>query len=116
MGKYRKSLRLIDRMNDNVERIVIGIMCVIALLVIFAIVLFCISNEQNRIDAGIVVDKDYSAAHTSINYVNGKVQAEYHPDRFQLCIEGEKDGKIVKYWFSVTSGKYELYQIGDNYP
>lgn len=37
------------------------------------------------------------------------------PPQYQFCIEGEKDGKTVRYWFDVTPAEYDKYNIGDTY-
>lgn len=42
-------------------------------------------------------------------------QNVYHPESYQLKIQGEKDEEIVVYWFECTAEEYQQYSIGDYY-
>ncbi len=84
--------------------------------VLIGAIVGAVENESNHIETGVVVDKNHRSSYTSVTRTGNSHHYTVHPDRYNLCIEGEKDGETVKYWFSVTSGKYEMYQIGDTYP
>ena len=103
----------LDWIVDNIIDVIIGIVIVIILAVCLV---SCIINYNNKITTGIVVDKDYSAAHTSVRYYDDKAHTVYVPERCTLTIEGEKEGKIVQYTFEVPESEYVQYKIGDNYP
>lgn len=96
----------------------LGIAATIAALIILAVALVCgISNANNRITEGIVVDKRYHAPYTTTTYTgseNNRIAIpKYHPERYVFTIEGDKDGKTVQYTFDVTATQYEQYSIGD---
>ena len=70
--------------------VIIGVLCVILSV--------SIGNFSNKISQGTVVSKDYT------------------PEFFTITIEGEKDGKVVKYTFAVPESEYVMYNVGDWYP
>ena len=41
---------------------------------------------------------------------------QYVPERYELTISGEKNGKEVEYYFECSEEVFESYEIGDNYP
>ncbi len=91
----------------------------IVVLLIATIIVAGLYNEGNRITSGIIVDKEYNAAYGySSGNANGstfRYDQYYRPAEYRFCIEGEKDGKQVKYWFDVPEEKYAQFQIGDFY-
>lgn len=96
----------------------LGIVATIAALIILVVALVCgISNANNRITEGVVVDKRYHAAYTTTTYTGSKDNRiaipKHHPERYVFTIEGNKDGKTVQYTFDVTETQYEQYSIGD---
>lgn len=75
-----------------------------------------VKNSNNRITKGFVVDREYSSGGSYYHSTeNGGYYTHTEPS-YRFCIEGEKNGEWVQYWFEVTPGEYEKYQIGDNYP
>lgn len=96
----------------------------IFILIVFITVLIVsvvqvIKNANNRITEGIVVDKRYQPAYTThrTQTVNKEVIEipEYHPEIYQMCIEGQKNSETVQYWFSCPSEEWNSYKIGDYY-
>ncbi|MBQ8687963.1 MAG: hypothetical protein IJ512_05390 [Ruminococcus sp.] len=95
----------------------------IALVVLMlGFVVFLVATYiRNYIDEGLVIDKDYDSAYTSIvSCSNGSggtyFQTVYHPESYQFLLEGEKDGETVSCWISVPESEYDKYNIGDYYP
>lgn len=88
-------------------------------LLIAIVIIVGLHNERNRINSGIIVDKEYNApyAHFSWNESDGtfRYDQHYRPANCRFCIEGEKDGKLVRYWFDVPEEEYAQYQVGDFY-
>lgn len=72
------------------------------------------------LDAGTVIDKSYSPAHTEVWYshCNGYIipHTVYYNDSYQLRLEGEQNGETVRDWVSVSEETYDTYAIGDQYP
>lgn len=104
------------------ERVMAIIIAVFMILVVGAIALSIkasVENENNRISEGTVIDKGYSNAYTTVVYTevgDTKIPHNvYHPESYQLEIQGEKDEKIVTYWFECTAEEYQQYKIGDYY-
>lgn len=103
----------------DVEFIFNLIVCVVIIaflvLIIGGAISSNIENANNRIDAGVIVnryiDSGYSYASTS---KSGGHYANY-PTEYYFVIEGEKDGVTVRYKFEVTAEEYEKYRIGDYY-
>lgn len=94
--------------------VLIIIIIVLGIMIIAVIGAFV--NEGNRITEGIVVDREYSSGGS---YYHSNENGGYYTHTelsYRFCIEGEKNGERVQYWFEVTQGEYEKYQIGDNYP
>lgn len=73
-----------------------------------------ISNENNKISEGIVVDRYYRSGYTTMGTNNS--QPVYHSSRCTLTIRGTKNGEEVEYTFEVPESEYVLYNIGDHYP
>ena len=89
---------------------------IIAVVAIFGAVIFSeISNNRNKIDEGIIVDKQYSEEY--MRYSSDKNGGHFYkvPASYSFTIEGEKDGETVRYTFSVTKEEYDQYKIGDYY-
>ncbi len=91
----------------------------IIVLLIAVFIVADLYNEGNRITSGIIVDKEYNTAY---GYSSGNANSStfrydqyYRPAEYRFCIEGEKDGKLVKYWFDVPKEEYAQYQVGDFY-
>lgn len=88
-----------------------------AVCILFMVALLCgaFINATNEIDAGIIVDKMYDAggAYFSADKHGGRYYDT--PPSYRFTIEGEKNGKTVKYTFEVTEDEYNAYKIGDWY-
>ena len=89
----------------NIFMVVIIVFSIFAIAVCIASV---VSNYNNKIDSGIVIDKH----HTQTKRV-GRV---YYPESYTLTIKGEKNGKTVEYRFHCSKDEYDSYDIGDKYP
>ena len=95
------------------ESIFITIFILITVCIIVAVFVWGLHNESNRISEGIVIDKDFSSGHSSINGDKNGVYAYSYADSYRLCLLGEKNGKEVKYWFECTRQEYESHFVGD---
>lgn len=63
---------------------------------------------RNKINSGVIVDKEYSSGFYSADY--------WVPPSHSLTIRGEKNGKVVEYTFEVDEATYNKYNIGQSYP
>ena len=71
-----------------------------------------ITNEQNAIASGVIVDKGVAGGST---YFDSNGRAVHDPDKYWFTISGEKDGKEVRYTFRVDADTYAAYKIGEVY-
>ena len=74
-----------------------------------------IQNASNEIDCGVIVDTDYDSGYTYFSSSKNGGYMQSYPDTYTFTIEGEKDGKTVRYSFEVTEQEYNSYKIGDWY-
>lgn len=88
------------------EFITVLLICVVIFL-IGAVIVGLVLNETNRLSEGCIVDKQFSPA----RFIDGT----YYPTTYRFTIAGEKNGKSVRYSFSVTKDDYEKHKIGDWY-
>jgi len=95
------------------NRVFITIFILVTVCVIAAVLVWALHNESNRISEGIVIDKDFSSGHSSINGDKNGVHAYSYDDSYRLCLLGNKNDKEVKYWFECTRQEYESYSVGD---
>lgn len=110
--KYRtKSFSLIEAV------VFLAIVGVFVLLVV-SIISNAI-NASNKIDEGVIVDKNYQASYVSYTYSDSgdtRIKIPYTvPESYSFTIQGEKNGETVEYTFSVTKDEYPQYNIGDYY-
>lgn len=90
-------------------------LALIELIVIIAIVavlltigIGAITQSRNKINSGVIIDKEYTSGFYSTDY--------WVPPSHSLTIRGEKNGKIVEYTFEVDEATYGKYNIGESYP
>lgn len=99
--------------------VIISLVCIVVTTMLTVSAVWIIKNADNKITEGIVVDKTYRSAYTThrTQMVNkGVIEIpEYHPETYQMCIEGKKNGETVKYWFSCPAEEWNAYKIGDYY-
>ena len=113
MGKKIKNLFG----SITVVEIVVALAILVVAVLLVVAVMGAVQNEMNRISSGIIVDKNYSPEKREYRQdKNGVISYTYSSEKYYLCIEGEKDGKTVQYWFSTSPVDYAKYNIGDNYP
>lgn len=100
---------------------VITILFVVLLVALLGLCIYgAVLNEANHINEGIVVDKDYDPAYTTISTIyNGKstvTMPQYHSESYQIQLCGEKEGEIVTYWKTVSEQEYHSVEIGEYFP
>ena len=110
-------------MKDGIVAIVVTVIMIIA-GIILGIELYSLASSMDYgIKQGIVIDKNYSSAHTYTSYTtsyvgNGTIRIpyqEYVDEMYRIRIEKVEDGKTKNTWFEVTAEEYNNLQIGDRY-
>ena len=110
----------LERRDENRHHIAAIVLTaiVIATIVIATITVAlgdAIKNEANRIDGGVIVDKDMDAGGTYYSSDKNGGYMRSYPPSYSFTIRGEKDGEIVEYTFEVAADEYAAYKIGDQY-
>lgn len=86
-------------------------------LVVLGLLVFAygsiISNANNKINAGVITDKQYYAGGTYYSSDKNGGHMRSDPPQYWFTIRGEKDGETVEYSFEVTETEYNQYKIGD---
>ncbi len=112
-------MRVLEWIGEHVREIIIAIIIIIITGLMTLTIIASVMNENNRISEGTVIDKHYSNAYTTVVYTKAgdtKIPQEvYHPESYNLEIQGEKNEEIVTYWFECTAEEYQQYSIGDHY-
>ena len=101
---------------DNHWHHIAAIAFTIIIVSMFATMIgMAITNENNRIDSGIIVDKymDTGGTYYSSDKNGGHMRS--YPPSYSFTIRGEKDGEVVEYTFEVTAEEYGAYKIGEVY-
>lgn len=102
MKKLKRELEDYDT-GEVFFNIFMAVIIIYSIFVIAVCIASIVSNEHNKIDSGIVIDKDY--------WSKGGACPSY-----ALTIKGEKNGKTVEYRFHCSEEEYDSYDIGDKYP
>ena len=89
------------------------------IILTFAFIVGCfyavINNELNRITEGTIIDKQIYTEYTEANVSNGSGSYSHRPTRYSFLLEGEKNGKAVKYWTEVSADEYARFRVGEYY-
>lgn len=104
-----------DWIDNNIGWITRLLITCVVVAIIGAAIVVGVVNEQNRIDAGIIIDKHMSPGGTYYSANKNGGQMHSYPASYSFTILGEKDGETVEYTFNVTADEYIAYKIGDEY-
>lgn len=98
-----------------IECAVYAVITIVVVAILGTLIFSAVSNHRNKIDEGIIVDKQYTAEYS--HYSTDRNGGHFYrtPASYSFTIEGEKDGEIVRYTFDVTKEEYDRYKIGDYY-
>ena len=102
-------------MKVDIEDIVCVLFIAVVVFLIGAVIFGEILNASNEIECGVIVDTNYNSGYTYFRSSKNGGYMKSYPDTYTFTIEGEKDGKTVRYSFEVTEQEYNSYKIGDWY-
>lgn len=106
---------MLDRILDNLSWIT-GALITITVIILFVMgISGIISNNGNKIDSGIIVDKYMDSGGTYYHSGEKGGSLRSMPPSYSFTIRGSKDGEIVDYTFEVSADEYAAYKIGDEY-
>lgn len=106
---------MFEWIGDNLEQLAAVLIVVVVVGIMLGILVTGWQNEANRINSGIITDKqmDAGGAYYTIDKSGGRMHS--YPPSYSFTITGEKDGKVVEYTFEVSKTEYNSYKIGDFY-
>ena len=101
---------------DDHWHYIAAIVLTLIIVAMFATMIgMAITNENNRIDSGIIVNKHMDAGGTYYSSDKNGGHMRSYPPSYSFTIRGEKDGEVVEYTFEVTAEEYNAYKIGEVY-
>lgn len=106
---------MLDWISDNMEIIVAVLVLALVGGIMLGILAAGWQNEANRIDCGIITDKQMDAGGTYYTIDKNGGRLHSYPPSYSFTITGEKDGAEVSYTFEVSESEYNSYKIGDFY-
>ena len=85
--------------------------------VLLLFVLAILLSACNELKSGKIVDKDYEPGYYYTSYQQiGKTyipMQHWQPPTYHIQVQGyNKKGKLITEWWSISSGNYDRYQIG----
>lgn len=105
-GVLRCQTMQIDRYNrHSLSDIVVSATFFIVIAVFIIFIVSTVVNEMYRIDEGLIVDR----------YIVRDTVNKIPRSSYVFVIEGDKDGKTVRYTCYVSANEYDTYRIGDWY-
>ena len=106
-------MKLINLFRETYKIIIPVIGILIGAIILIVSVGAIVSNEQNRIFEGTVIEKDYSSGYTRYEGSEGNTKLVSVPAQYYLCLRGMKNGEVVQYWCEVTEYEYNSVKVGD---
>lgn len=97
--------------RDGMEWFLFISVAMVVIITIFAL-MDAWENESNRISTGTIIEKEYNDDYYT--YVNKALI--HHDESYYFTIRGEKDEKMVEYYFEVDKTTYDNYSVGQVYP
>lgn len=94
--------------GEILEAIIVVITIIIIISAFVAIGIRMKNNIEYGTREGVVIDKNYIAAYTTI-------QQKYHPENYSIKIQKEVDGKNKSIWINVDQTTYHNINIGEYY-
>lgn len=98
-----------------VEALIAAIATIIIISIFIAIGIIIKNNIEYGTKEGIVVDKYYIAAYTTMQSSGNITFPQYHPESYNLRIQKEVEGKDKSIWINVDQITYHNINIGDYY-
>lgn len=102
--------------KGKILEILIVAIAVIIIMSTFLIIGIIIKNSiEYGQKEGIVTDKNYTSAYTTMMRSGNITFPQYHPERYNIRIQKEEKGKIKSIWINVDQTTYHNINIGEYY-
>lgn len=102
--------------KDNVFEIIICAILMINIILVFAVIGIKIKNNiEYGEKEGVVIDKNYTSAYTTMMSCGKSVTPQYHPESYSIKIQKEVEGKNKSIWINIDQTTYQNINIGEYY-
>lgn len=104
-----------DEKGEILEILIVTIMVIITISTFVGIGIIAKNNIEYGTKEGIVIDKNYTAAYTTMQRSGNITFPQYHPESYNIRIQKEEKEKIKSIWINVDQTTYHNINIGDYY-
>lgn len=104
--------------KESVEAFMVAIVVIVVAYLIFGFVTIGISIKNNieyGKKEGVVIDKDYTSAYTTMMMCGKTVISQYHPEKYSIKIQKEVEGKNKSIWIDIDQATYQNIEKGEYY-
>ncbi len=102
--------------KDKVFKIIIHAILMIMIIFVFAAIGIKIKNDiEYGKKEGVVIDKNYTSAYTTMMSCGKSLTPQYHPERYSIKIQKEVEGKNKSIWININQATYQNIDIGEYY-
>lgn len=101
--------------GEILEALIVVIAIIITIAMITMIVILIKNDIEYGTKEGIVIDKNYTAAYTTIRTTGKLTFPEYNPEKYSIKIQKEVKGNNKSIWINVDQITYHNLNIGDYY-
>ena len=103
---------------EILEAFMVAIVVIVVTFLIFAFVAIGISIKNNieyGKKEGVVIDKNYTSAYTTMMSCGKSLMPQYHPESYSIKIQKEVEGKNKSIWIDIDQTTYQNIEIGEYY-
>ena len=101
--------------GEILEILIVAITVTIIISTFVGIGIIIKNNIEYGTKEGIVIDKNYTAAYTTMQRSGNITFPQYHPERYSIKIRKEVEGKNKSIWINVDQITYHNINVGDYY-
>ena len=101
--------------GEILEILIVAITVIIIISTFTGIGIIIKNDIEYGTKEGIVVDKNYTSAYTTIQNSGNITFPQYHPEHYSIKIQKEVEGQSKSVWINVDQITYHNINIGDYY-
>lgn len=104
--------------KESVDAFMVAIVVIVVAYLIFGFVIIGISIKNNieyGEKEGVVIDKNYTSAYTTMTSSGKALIIQYHPESYSIKIQKEVEGKNKSIWIDIDQATYQNIETGEYY-
>lgn len=101
--------------GEILEILIVAITVIITISTFVGIGIIIRNDIEYGTKEGIVVDKNYTSAYTTMRNSGNITFPQYHPENYSIKIQKEVKGKNKSIWINVDQTTYHNTNIGEYY-